>query len=90
MNTPSLILSDPYGADGPLPLGEYNYRMLIRRHLSGFSQPYEYYNNPSYVQTPAGTLREGIRIHAGNLSKGCLTTATGQQGRDIEHKLLQL
>ena len=83
-NSASETPGDPYGEYGPLPPGEYQ---ILNAWSPKFGRVLPSPTNtgwPGQVITPAGTMREGIRVHRGILSQGCLTTGRGLPGRDLE------
>lgn len=45
---------------------------------------------PGQVKTPKGTIRNGIPVHKGDLSKGCLTCGSGAKGRAKEKMISRI
>jgi RHS repeat-associated protein len=89
-NESSATPGDPFGTNGPLPPGQYD---LPNAFSSKFKRILPSPTNtgvPGKVRTPAGTIRSGIRVHAGRLSQGCVTTGPGQPGIDTERAIVEL
>ena len=89
-NETSITPGDEFGTNGPLPPGELD---LPNAQSPKFGRRLPSPTNtgtPGNVKTPTGTLRTGIRVHAGSLSQGCITCGTGVPGRKIEDALTDL
>jgi RHS repeat-associated protein len=86
-NDPSKTKGDPFGEDGPLAPGTYD---LPNAYSPTFKRIVPSPTNtgvPGKVTSPAGTPREGIRVHSGNYSRGCIVTGSGSAGRSLETTL---
>lgn len=81
---------DPFGTNGPLPPGTYDLPNAVspkfRRRLPSPTN----IGAPGQLNTPIGTFRNGIRLHAGTHSQGCITTGPGLAGHSLEHQITQL
>jgi RHS repeat-associated protein len=90
VNEGSSTLGDPFGTSGPIPPGLYDLPNAFSPKFKRILPSPTNTGAPGRVRTPAGTVRTGIRIHAGRLSQGCLTTGPGQPGIDTERAIVDL
>jgi RHS repeat-associated protein len=89
-NADSITPGDPYGTFGPLPSGCYD---LPNAYSPKFGRPLPSPTNTGVagvVTTGAGTRRDGIRVHRGTRSEGCITTGSGSPGASREAGLVAL
>lgn len=89
-NEPSVTAGDPYGVNGPLPPDTYDLPNAWSPGKKRVLPSPTNIGRPGEVRTPSGTNRNGIRVHDKNLSRGCLTTGSGQAGADVERFLVRL
>ena len=82
--------SDPYGNNGPLPPGKYDIKLAYSRKFKRILPSPTNIGRPGEVITPKNNHRTGIRIHAGHISEGCITTGKGASGRNAEKYLYDL
>jgi hypothetical protein len=89
-NYPSEHPIDPYGRYGPLPRGKYDlpnaYSPEFERRLPSPTNT----GTPSVVRILRGTIRTGIRVHRGRISKGCITLGPGAKAQQLENELTNL
>ncbi len=89
-NETSLTPGDPFGTNGPISSGDYDLPNAFSPQFNRVVPSPTNTGRPGQVRTPSGTTRSGIRIHAGTISQGCLTTGRGQTGVETEGAIRDL